>query len=130
MQAGKLRHRIQIYSPVETRDANGGFVRSWNLDEIVWGSVEALSGKELIEGAQVNSQVTHKVTIRYRAGMTTTMRLISRDIILNIENVINPMNTTKELVIQCKQVTGQGPAVLLNDAGEIVFSDTGASVLV
>jgi SPP1 family predicted phage head-tail adaptor len=77
--AGKLRHRIKIETPTHTQDANGTLTTTWaQLDE-VYAAIEPLSVRDFIAAQSQKSQVSTRITIRYRAGLTTDMRLIGPD---------------------------------------------------
>jgi head-tail adaptor len=69
LEAGKLRHRIDIVKVSPVQDSTGGI----NLSEDVifaqvWASVEAVSGAEQPAAGSENSVTTHQVIIRYIAG--------------------------------------------------------------
>lgn len=76
-QAGLLRRRITLESPVQTRDETGGMVNGWAVfAENVPAAIESLNGRELYLAQQYASDVTVKITIRYRPGVTQTMRAL------------------------------------------------------
>ena len=52
----------------ETSDA-------WTDLVTVWSEVAELSGRELLTAAQIQPEVRHKVTIRYRDDITSAMRV-------------------------------------------------------
>ena len=133
MLAGDLRHRVQIYSPTETRDAHGGVTVTWTLVAVRFGNVVPLSGRELVNAQQVASDATHKVTLRYdpTLGITTSYRLIEREKILNIVSAINPDNVGVEYDILCTQPKGAAQEVaVVNDAGIVAMNDSEQTVLV
>jgi len=73
MQAGKLRHRLTFEEAVEVVDpaGTGQRIKTWNDVGTRWGSVDPLTGKELLAAQQVKSQVSHRITIRNRPPSTT-----------------------------------------------------------
>jgi len=103
MRAGKLRHRIVIEVNTPTRDASGGEVDSWATATTVWGSVEALSGKERMEANQVNPTVSHKVTMRYNSTVTCQHRLNHDSRYFDINAVLNTEDRNKELILLCTE---------------------------
>ncbi len=121
MRIGNLRHRIQIYSPTETRDANGGVIVAWTSLDNVWGSVEPLSGKEIQQGKQTTGIATNKITIRYRAGLHQTFRLIESDRIFGILSI--NVNADKSIMeIQVAQLIDHAPqTAIYNDDGAVVY---------
>ena len=59
-QIGKLRHRLTIRSFTEAQDAHGQAIKTYaDLDE-VWGDVQPLTGRELVDGMQVEAQVDQR----------------------------------------------------------------------
>lgn len=74
IQAGKLRHRIVISQPTATQDTFGGTqIGQDTVIATVWGSVEALGGRELYAAQQKVSDVTHRITIRWMSGIRALM---------------------------------------------------------
>ncbi|MDG9890564.1 phage head closure protein [Pseudomonas juntendi] len=87
MQAGKLRHRIEIQHKVTPRDpATGEFGEpSWQLFAKVWAQVTPLSTRDLIAAQAAQSEATARMVIRYRPGVLSTMRIIYRREVYSIE---------------------------------------------
>lgn len=66
LQAGKLRHRIDIVIPSPFQDSTGGINLSVDIVYAnVWASVEALSGRETLVMESQASMVSHQILIRY-----------------------------------------------------------------
>jgi SPP1 family predicted phage head-tail adaptor len=72
----------------------------------VWGSVEPLTGRELLLAQQVSAEVTIRVTIRYDSGNTVTPqhRIIIGSRTLEIVYVGNPEERDKQLILMCKEI--------------------------
>lgn len=98
--SGRLRKRVRIEQPVDTSDGAGGYIRSWNLVTTVWAEVEPFSnrGREIVVAEQVQSEVTHRIMIRYLSGVTADMRLVMDGRALNIRTVIN-INEKNEVLV-------------------------------
>jgi SPP1 family predicted phage head-tail adaptor len=107
MKAGSLRHRVQIQTFSEARDADGGITPTWTTAATRWASVEPLRGNEFFNASQVKGNVTHRVVMRYYAGLTPTDRIVHDSRNLNIVAVLNPdeRNIMTE-VLATEQVTG------------------------
>jgi SPP1 family predicted phage head-tail adaptor len=94
MQAGSLRHRITIQelnlSETTTRDDHGGIVEDWRDVVTVWASVEPIRAVEIYRANQVDARITHRITTRYQAGITTAMRALFGTRTLLFLSVINP----------------------------------------
>lgn len=88
MEAGRLRHRIEIDSKVSAQDATGDPVPTW----VPWATrvpaeIAAFSGREFFGMNQILAQATAKITIRYRPGIDATMRI--RHTVGGVEVVYN-----------------------------------------
>lgn len=76
MFAGRLRDRIDIERPAETRGAAGSVVQEFEL----WltnepAAVEPLQSKEFFAARQLQSQITTRIRMRWIAGVTSKMRV-------------------------------------------------------
>lgn len=69
LQAGKLRHRIDIVKVSPVQDSTGGVNFSVGIVYAnVWASVETLSGTETFGAQSMVSAVSHQIIIRYIAS--------------------------------------------------------------
>lgn len=76
MEIGELRHKVTIERPVTLTDELGGTSEQFEpFLENIWASVEPLSPSEFFAGAQVASESTVRVRIRFRPGITSKMRV-------------------------------------------------------
>ena len=76
MNAGDLRHRIDIDDKVTTQDGEGGEIVSW----VAWAddvpaAIGALSAREMLAAGALASIVSSKIVIRWRPGVVPTMRV-------------------------------------------------------
>src|SRR5918994_181816 len=72
---GARARRFVLEMPVETPDGFGGVLRSFAPGPQLWGAIEMLSGGERHAAGRPEQAVTHRVRLRYRAGVTAAMRL-------------------------------------------------------
>lgn len=91
INAGHLRHKMTLQRVTRTSDGAGGFTQSWGSDETVWAKIEPASGREVFRAQQLETPVTHKITCRYNANITTAARLIYDNRVFNIQEVLNPL---------------------------------------
>lgn len=101
---GKLRHRITIQELIKVDDGYGGTVETWQNIATVWAAIAPLRGSERYTAQQVQSELTHKVTIRYRAGIKTQMRIVYKDKIFEIEAIIDVEERRQWLELLCSEV--------------------------
>jgi SPP1 family predicted phage head-tail adaptor len=106
MQAGKLRHRLTIQQPDQSEGSAGEMLPRYSTFATVWGSIEPLSGSEGIYGKQEGSESTHKIRIRYHAGITSDFRVLWNGRYFNLtEPPRNPEERNREMELICKEVT-------------------------
>lgn len=76
-EAGALRHRIAIDRLVTTQDPQtGALAETWEpVATDVPAAITPLSGNEFISAAKLSAQVTARITIRYRSGLNSAMRI-------------------------------------------------------
>lgn len=96
---GRLNRLITIEANTPTRDSSGFDLDAWATLIQAWAKMEPVAGREYSGGDQVNSETTHKFTIRYQAGITPAHRITYSGRTFDIESVINPREADKYLVI-------------------------------
>lgn len=74
---GRLRHRLILESASRTPDGGGGAAETWTTVAQVWGRVEPTGGTEIADADGLAGRISHAITLRYRAGVTPAMRLVS-----------------------------------------------------
>lgn len=111
MRAGKLRRRVDIQRPHFEQDASTGeMVKTW-VD--VWtrvpASIEPISAREFVAAAATQSAVSARIVIRYRSGVDSTMRILDRSKIYNIEGVLSDTDSGLEhLTLPCSEGVKDG----------------------
>ena len=104
MQAGRLRHRIELQQAVESRDNTGGVTRVWSTIVTRWGDIIPLRGQEKFDAAQTESKTTVKIRIRYHSTIDTTWRIKWGDRIYNINGIVNAGERNYMLEMDCIEV--------------------------
>jgi SPP1 family predicted phage head-tail adaptor len=113
LKAGRLRHRVAIQSKANVQDpVTGEMVPTWTT-VTGWGSVpaaiEPLSAREFIAAQAVQSAVTARITLRYRAGLDASMRIVHNGTIYNIAGVLaDPDSGLEYVTIPCSQGVNNG----------------------
>lgn len=108
MDAGRLDKRVTIQSMTATRNAIGEPVEAWADVATVWAAVEPVQGREFWEQQQVQSEVTTRIRIRYRAGVTAAMRVTYGGRFYNIKSVIDPRERHDEMQLMCSSGVNDG----------------------
>jgi SPP1 family predicted phage head-tail adaptor len=78
VKAGDLRHRVEIQSSTAARGQSGATLPAWNTSvpfAYARAKIEPLSAREVFAAEAASAEVTHRITIRYLAGLKTDMRI-------------------------------------------------------
>lgn len=103
MNPGALRHKVTIEQATEMNTA-GDVSKTWSEFAKAWAQIEPASTQERFIAAQVQAQITHKVTIRYLSGVTSQMRIKHGSRYLYIEGPpMNPDERNVSLVLMCRE---------------------------
>lgn len=79
LQAGRLRHKVQLQEPQTTQDPNTGeMVVTWVTIAEPWAAVEPASVSAFIAAAAAQSEVKGQIVIRKRSDINATMRFVHR----------------------------------------------------
>ena len=76
MKLGRMRYRVELQEYTSTRDKDGFATKDWNTIATVWADIVPVSGKEFLSQATETAEVTYKIYIRYRLGITSSMRVL------------------------------------------------------
>lgn len=111
MQAGDFRHRITIQGLQAAQNAETGeetfaWVEAWSK---VPAKFEYLEGRELLAAQAIQSEITARITIRYRPGVQATMRALYRGRVWNFaEPVPDSSSGIQALVIPVSSGVNNG----------------------
>jgi SPP1 family predicted phage head-tail adaptor len=100
-----MRHLISVQEPIETQAADGSVVQAWSDYVVARASIEPLSGREYFSAQAEASSVSHRIRMRYVAGVTTKMRVVFDEREFEIESVINYEERNRELILMCEEGT-------------------------
>ena len=104
MQAGRLRHRVELQKPIRAQDASGEIVISWLTYATVWAFVKPLTGQERLEAQQVTPGISHEVRMRYRRDVISDHHVLYDNRTLEIDAVIDVNEQGRELRLICKEI--------------------------
>jgi SPP1 family predicted phage head-tail adaptor len=110
-KSSRLRHRLTLQEEVMAPDSQGGYTRGWQNIADVWAEIIPLEnasgtktqGSEQLSAGQIQSRLTHKITLRYRNGVTTAMRLLFENRAFNIRHVANDYERNEQLDILAEE---------------------------
>ena len=99
----RMDKRMTIQNPVRVSDGQGGFTETWPDGATVWAWVEPMKGYERFQAMQMQTPVTHKIMVRYRADITTASRLRLGDRVLWVREILNPGEARQFLNIKAQE---------------------------
>ena len=110
MRLGPMRYRIEIQEYKAVKDKAGFATKAWTTIAIVWADIEPVSGSEQLKAAETMAEVTSRIYIRYREGLTTLMRIVWNSHAYDIQSVLGTRKSGM-LTILAKEVL-DGKAVV------------------
>ena len=106
MNTGRLDKQVTIERFTAAQDELGGVIEHWAPLATVWAAVEPLNGREFFAASTALAEVTTRIRVRYRAGLTVLDRINHEGALHNITAIINPRSGDRELVLMCKAMAG------------------------
>lgn len=102
MQAGDLRHKIEIQRIEKGEDEMGGTTTEYRPLKRVWAKVNGLHGKEWWEAREYGGEATVEFIIRQNAcpDLTKKDRIAFRGLLYNIEQIDNVLFQDRFLKIR------------------------------
>lgn len=98
-----MRSRLTLQTQTRVDDGHGGNQGGWQNTVTVWGRIEALGAREREAAQAAQSEVTHLITIRHRAGVTAAMRIVKGARIFNIRGVVDPDERHRRLELTVEE---------------------------
>ena len=108
LSAGKLRNSIEIQQPTNTPDGQGGHVTTWlTIHPNIMSKIVPVSGGERMRAMQLNATITHRVFLRYIAGIEANMRVKFGDRLFQIRLPLNLEERDRWLELHCEEGVAQ-----------------------
>jgi SPP1 family predicted phage head-tail adaptor len=101
---GAMRRRLLLERPVGVPDGSGGETRSHERVAAVWARVEWLSGEERWRAGRPEQALSHRISMRWRAGVDAGQRLRDATQIFDIRAVADPDGGRRRLVCLAEEV--------------------------
>ena len=107
IDAGALNKRVTLLARGRTDDAFADpQADTWTEVCTVWAAISNAGAREFWEAQAAHAELTHKVTIRYRAGITADMRVrFGERLFAVIAPPVDYDMRHKYLVLKCREVT-------------------------
>ena len=93
--SSRLKRRLTLQQEADTPDGAGGYRKSWSDVADLWAEIIPVigssgtigrGGRKYFFGGQVQSEITHRIVLRYRNAITPAMRLMYEDRIFSIRS--------------------------------------------
>jgi SPP1 family predicted phage head-tail adaptor len=105
ISAGALSERVTLQTMAGGVDAIGQpLPDNWADVCTVWAQVAPLAGREFLAAAAIATEVTARITMRYRPGVTAAMRVVHGADLYNITAVIHVKSARQEIQLMCRLV--------------------------
>lgn len=101
---GAMRLRMTLEAPTDAPDDAGSMTRTYAPLAELWAEVTALSGEARFVAERQEQAITCRVRIRWRAGVTSQMRLVRGARKLLIHSVYDPDERRRFLVCRCEEI--------------------------
>lgn len=125
IDSGRLRHRVRIERLVALTDSNGDalqdpvtgeLLRTWQTIATVWAAIEPLSAREFVQSRTEQSEISTRITIRWRADLEDIadtrlvhLRLNLDPIYYNPAGALPDLDSNREyLTLPCKRGVSDG----------------------
>jgi len=104
MRAGDLRNRVTIQSKAVVQNSFGEEDITWTELATVWAAVEPLRGREFLDGRMVTAEITTRIRIRQRDGISPEMRVVFGAKIYDIIAVVHVEEREREIHLMCQEI--------------------------
>lgn len=88
LRSGTMDHLAVVQTPTESANAIGEPILTWSTFATRWIAILPLSGNEQITALANEGNVTHRIRMRYTAGIKPKMRLVSEGRTFEIMSVV------------------------------------------
>lgn len=101
---GDMRRRVSLQAATDTIDSYGQAIRAWTTYATVWASVVSTPGSEPQTALMQSSVTTYTITMRYRADVLPTHRMLYGSVELNIVGLSTMDGVNKHLRLTAVEV--------------------------
>jgi SPP1 family predicted phage head-tail adaptor len=110
----RLRHRIDVQELITIQDSDtGAITEAWasilQSDEpLIPAAIYPLSGREYVAAEAIQAQVNTRITIRYRADIIPSMRVLHEAVTYNIRAVLPDPTLRRHINLMCESGVNAG----------------------
>ena len=100
---GRFRRELTLSRLVPVPDGAGGYTESWTDEATLFAALEPVAERSVRAGQQALEHVTHRVTMRFRAGVEAGMRFTAGARTFDIVTVHDPDESGRYLVATVRE---------------------------
>jgi len=100
---GALRSEFALQACTTAPDGLGGHTETWAEVATVFARIEPVSASSMFGADQTLETVTHRITMRWRSGVTSGMRLARQHRIFDIVTVHDPDDSRRYVVCRVRE---------------------------
>ena len=105
MNPGKLRHRVTVQRPTQSKNAAGGVTVTYADECKRWAFVKPMTGREIMRAQQTIALMPYDVELnRAVPGMTPDWRFVWDGKNLNVKNIADVSGDGTHIVCSCVEV--------------------------
>jgi len=117
VKPGEFDQRVFLQRRIETRSDRGEALVTYVDAFACWAAVEPLSGRELFHAQQTQSEVTTRIRVHWRRGITELMRVMhvtsygepNISDLYDIKSVIDTLSKHREIHLLCVRRASEQP---------------------
>jgi SPP1 family predicted phage head-tail adaptor len=102
--SGQKQKLVMIQQATLTTDGQGGHSTTWSPRCTAWAHERPLNGREAIAAQQVTAVLSSVWEIHYRKDISVKDRIVFEGRTLQIESIVDPTETRRELWLTCSEV--------------------------
>lgn len=108
LSSGRLDKRVTVQSLGEASDGAGGQSRTWSDGVTVWAAIEQGAGREFMAAQELQPELSHIVTMRYRSTVGPKNRLkyvaggVTRT--FQVHAILDPLERHEQLQCYCSEI--------------------------
>ena len=109
IDAGELRHSVQIQQQSTSQSGTGALVQSWTTILITMGKISTASSREAYQAMQFTAQVSHVIKIRWPGTGVTILggqQVLFGSRVFKLQTVENMLERNRVLLLHCLEING------------------------
>jgi SPP1 family predicted phage head-tail adaptor len=100
---GQMTARLALEQAVPEPDGQGGAVLAWTEIAALWAKIEPVSSAVSERGGAEVGTITHRIWLRFRAGVSAGQRLRKGARLFAVKLVQDPDETGRYLTCLCEE---------------------------